>query len=210
AAAGGTYHGTGTMQAAIVCEGDADEDGLDALCGDNCPDDFNPFQEDCDDDGIGDACDTETDGDEDCVCDGDDNCPFTPNPGQEDTDGDFVGDACDPCPNSNPDDADNDGVCDDVDTCPGHDDNADADGDGVPDGCDQCPGSDDGAAGALDDDDGDGVINCNAQCNGVDDAVFAPECDNRIPTVSVWGLVVLALLLLAAGKIHFSRRGSPA
>ena len=39
-------------------------------------------------------------------------------------------------------------------------------------------------------------------CPGVDDAVFAPDCREAIPTVSAWGLVILALLLFTAGKIY--------
>ena len=45
-----TYLGTSL----ITC--DPDEDSLPAP-NDNCPDDYNPLQEDCNDDGIGDACD---------------------------------------------------------------------------------------------------------------------------------------------------------
>ena len=52
---------------------------------------------------------------------------------------------------------------------------------------------------AVDDSDGDGVPDCVDKCPGVDDAVFAPECMDRIPTVSEWGLVIWALLLLAGG-----------
>ncbi|MGB2986512.1 MAG: hypothetical protein WBE26_11590, partial [Phycisphaerae bacterium] len=37
--------------------------------------------------------------------------------------------------------------------------------------------------------------------NGEDDA-----CEHPIPTVSEWGLVVIALLLLTGGKIYFGRR----
>ena len=48
---------------------------------DNCPDDFNPGQEDQDDDFVGDLCD---------------NCPTVFNPDQANSDGDPAGDACDP------------------------------------------------------------------------------------------------------------------
>ncbi|MCH8150304.1 MAG: hypothetical protein IH987_20390, partial [Planctomycetes bacterium] len=81
----------------------------------------------------------------------------------------------------------------------------DDDLDGVPDHCDVCPDSDDGAPGALGDTDGDGVLNCNDLCPGVDDAVFG-DCTTMIPTVSVWGLVILALLLLAGSKVVFHDR----
>ena len=53
--------------------------------------------------------------------------------------------------------------------------------------------------------DDDGVANCHDRCAGIDDAIFAPECITAIPTVSEWGLVVLALLLLVGGKVG-SRR----
>ncbi|UCE62443.1 MAG: IPTL-CTERM sorting domain-containing protein, partial [Phycisphaerales bacterium] len=33
----------------------------------------------------------------------------------------------------------------------------------------------------------------------------APGCAGHIPTVSAWGLVLLALLLLIAGKLLFGR-----
>jgi hypothetical protein len=54
---------------------------------DNCPDIYNPLQEDADNDSVGDACD---------------NCPNVYNPFQEDSDGDGVGDACDRCPRTPP------------------------------------------------------------------------------------------------------------
>ncbi len=54
-AQGGSFEGLGT-----VCLGDSDGDGADGSC-DNCPDDYNPGQEDSDDDGIGDVCDTQAD-----------------------------------------------------------------------------------------------------------------------------------------------------
>jgi len=46
----------------------------------------------------------------------------------------------------------------------------------------------------------------DANGNGTDDA-----CDNEIPAVSAWGLIVLTLLLLVGIKVHFGRRltGAP-
>jgi hypothetical protein len=60
---------------------------------DNCPDTENPNQSDMDDDGKGDACDSDIDGDG--VKNPSDNCGKTPNPSQKDSDNDFIGDACD-------------------------------------------------------------------------------------------------------------------
>ncbi|HWB21098.1 MAG TPA: thrombospondin type 3 repeat-containing protein [Phycisphaerales bacterium] len=58
----------------------------------------NPSQQDSNNNGIGDACDSQLDADNDGVLDFMDNCPFTFNPGQEDFDADGVGDVCDNCP----------------------------------------------------------------------------------------------------------------
>jgi hypothetical protein len=76
-----------------------DGDGIPYL-DDNCPDTYNPFQEDLDGNGIGDACDHcknigNSDIDGDGIYDAKDNCCFVPNVGQEDADGDGIGDACD-------------------------------------------------------------------------------------------------------------------
>lgn len=82
-------------------EGQAVGDGFPDDC-DNCPDDYNPEQEDSDEDRVGDACDNcpedfnplQSDGDQDGVGSACDNCPGIYNPDQEDTDDDGIGDAC--------------------------------------------------------------------------------------------------------------------
>ncbi|MBU0641370.1 MAG: alpha amylase C-terminal domain-containing protein [Planctomycetes bacterium] len=65
---------------------DGDGDGIVDVC-DNCPDEYNPGQENSDTDEFGDACD---------------NCPDTDNADQSDDDNDGVGDACDDCPGTDP------------------------------------------------------------------------------------------------------------
>jgi hypothetical protein len=75
--------------------GDADGD-LVADGSDNCPNNFNPGQENLDGDGQGDACDPDDDGDG--VNDTADNCPVDANPDQADNDGDGIGNVCDPTP----------------------------------------------------------------------------------------------------------------
>ena len=122
------------------------------------------------------------DSDGDGVCDLSDNCIDDPNPDQADGDGDGVGDACDGCPADGT--KTEPGIC----GC-GVPDEGDADGDTVLDCVDQCPDGDD----TIDEDH-----------NGV------PDCAGNIPTVSIWGLVVITLFLLAAGKVFFSRRGEVA
>ncbi len=165
---------------------DSDGDGTGDLC-DNCRLVANPFQEDGDRNGIGDAC--EGDADADGIRDDLDNCPAVANSGQSDGDSDGLGDLCDNClAVANPGQADSDGdgtgnACD-----------PDDDGDGVPDTSDNCPLV---ANPGQDDVDGNGVgdlceapgIDCNS--NGIRDSIdlasgasqdcnsngFPDECD---------------------------------
>jgi hypothetical protein len=109
---------------------DYDGDGI-PTGDDNCPSmrSHNRLDRDCD--GLGDACDANTnltDTDRDGVFDGCDNCRYFFNPYlydadgvpyQPDYDGDGVGDACDNCcalPNTGQNDADRDGIGDHCDT----------------------------------------------------------------------------------------------
>jgi len=98
---------------------------------DNCPDQFNPEQEDSNVNGVGDACEYPTgstndpideDFDNDGIPNPDDNCPDTPNPGQIDSNQNGIGDACDDATSStndpDTDDFDNDGFPNIADNCP--------------------------------------------------------------------------------------------
>lgn len=94
---------------------------------DNCPYHLNPDQADSDDDGVGDVCEGDYDGDgirtdlvdgtllDSCIngavdnCN--DNCPSVPNADQADNDGDGVGDVCELCGNGDVDDGE---TCDDT------------------------------------------------------------------------------------------------
>ena len=131
---------------------DADDDGIcDPI--DLCPVHADPEQADLDEDGTGDVCDADVDGD------GFDNA-LEADCGSGPVDAHDV-----------PPDADGDGVCDPLDICPEMADagQVDGDGDGPGDACDNCPQianadqadlDEDGEGDICDDDvDGDGLAN---------------------------------------------------
>jgi len=150
--------------------------------------------------GEGDVCEGDLDGDGvDGQCS--DLCPMDPDktePGicgcgvsDVDSDGDGVADCIDGCPNDPFKTAP--GVC----GCGVSD--QDTDSDGAADCVDGCPGDplkqDPGVCGC-------GVADVDENSNGVIDCVDTPE---PVPTVSAWGLLVLALLLLVMAKVYSGR-----
>jgi len=98
---------------------DADSDRiLDIL--DNCPSISNYYQQDNDNDGLGNECDNDPygqDKDSDGFGDNRDNCPDDYNPDQLNMDNDYYGDACDDV-DDRPSDVDQDGIPDYYDNCP--------------------------------------------------------------------------------------------
>ncbi len=153
---------------------------------DNCPDQWNPGQEDMDGDGIGNACDPDVDGDGVPEAGGGnwlpDNCPGVYNPKQTDANFNGKGKECDP---SEDDDFDDDGVKNEVDNCP-HDPNSgqenidpqlddegdacdpDSDGDGLSNDNDNCPFT---ANPDQADTDGDGAGDACDKCPETEDVI---------------------------------------
>ena len=150
--------------------GDQDLDSDSILdVNDNCPNHWNLRQVDFDDDGVGDACDNDVDGDgisNNVPVDflGTDLCPFENSSGF-----DTNADGCIDSQNNSSQDADGDGVLDSVDTCPDGDDTLDTDNDGIPNACDAYP----------QDWDNDGVVDSNDKCQGFDDGIDTD--DDGIP-----------------------------
>ena len=121
-----------------ICDPSAPSDGpSDCTGSDNCPVDANNNQADLDNDGTGDVCDSDVDGDgvENAL----DNCPTDVNADQADLDIDGTGDVCDS-------DIDGDGVDNGPDAFP-HDPNetTDSDGDHMGDNADACDSTPSGA-----------------------------------------------------------------
>ncbi len=124
--------------------------------------------------------DCEIDSDADAVVDCEDNCPITFNQFQEDADNDGVGDVCDNCP-------------DDPNPV-----QIDSDDDAVGDVCDNCPINENPG---QEDMDGDGIGDV---CDDEPDAeVVIPT---PIPTLSEWGLVIMAGVLGIIGFMVMRRR----
>lgn len=178
------------------CQPNGIPDGCDILFG---------YSEDCQSNDIPDKCDVAGGTSEDC------DRNMVPDECDDDTDGDGVIDGCDLCPNDPnkiiprvcgcgvPDvDTDSDSVLDCLDGCP-------EDSNKIAPGVCGC--------GVLDTDtDLDTVLDCVDQCPGEDDRMDTngngtPDCLEwwPVPAVSFWGLIVLTLLLVAAGKVYFGR-----
>ncbi|MBI3834212.1 MAG: hypothetical protein HY287_07785 [Planctomycetes bacterium] len=162
------------------CQPNGIPDGLDISSG---------TSHDCQPDGIPDECQGGATHD----CDGNgipDECDLARcngNPACGDCNGNHRLDSCDIAAGLSVD-CNRNGIPDECDlaNCAGEPSCADCNHNGIPDACDIANG-----------------ISSDAFGNGIPD-----ECEPGIPTVSAWGLVVSAFVLLIAGKIAFSRRSN--
>ncbi|MFZ5979017.1 MAG: thrombospondin type 3 repeat-containing protein, partial [Candidatus Zixiibacteriota bacterium] len=190
---GGDYFPYWTGGLEIYDYVDTDNDGVvDNL--DNCPNDYNPGQEDNDGDEAGNLCDncSETynpdqyDDDNDNVGNVCDNCLTVSNENQLNSDGDNYGNACDNCitvVNNDQLNSDGDSYGDACDNCVNqtNENQANGDGDNYGDICDNCP---DAVNNDQSDSDGDGNGDACDLCPGYDDNIdsdgdVAPDgCDN--------------------------------
>lgn len=198
------------------CDPDCNTNGL--------PDGFDingGMSLDCNSNTIPDECEVDADGD--ALPDECDTCPLD---ADNDQDGDGLCAESDPCPQDPDNDLDSDGVCAPQDQCPldpekiapgicgcGTSD-IDFDGDGAADCIDACPLDANKTSPGLcgcgvsdTDSDADTVADCDDVCPDTDDRIdldhnSVPDCLQSIPTMSSWGLLILALLLLVAAKTH--------
>lgn len=83
----------------------------------------------------------------------------------------------------------------------------DSDGDGVDELCDQCPGVDDSLFGVTVCRDTGAPCESDSDCGP--NELCVPACNGAIPTISQWGMVILTLALLTAGKLYFGRQAVP-
>jgi len=171
-------------------DNDSDSDGILDYC-DNCINIYNPSQLDFDNDFIGDECDfcpndIINDPDEDGICGINDNCPYFFNPSQIDSDNDNVGDECDFCVN-NP-------IINNYSTFPCNFDACAGDLESWNGNSCLCEFNISSISGCTD----SLAINYNPNANCDDNSC---NYSVSIPTLSQWGIMILALLLLIIGTI---------